>query len=1248
MRLPTGLLNTLHGLEALATSEVLLDLSAVAARNAAMVRELPRFSFPDIAAVAGGLLTYPDNQPATFRLEALVSLAAVHAKGVDRPSSADFARWLNGSLLSDPIGQLESPVEDVFVSNVPSWNGNARLFDGLWGDNDGGVAALVWSTMRLQADLWAAKALDECMALLDLSEAIAERCAVERYTMSEGQPKSAIDVSPDRLDEARARVTFHVSELLQMRLEARRIAPFGMTAENQRALAGQAIGNTGLERRPLIRDGLELIVAMPTALGAAIRRHVLEAASAAGAVSEVERVIADMHFAELHGLGLTGFKADMFRQPEAFGTNCRDLVATFDEGSYLHLVYVGEALDDVRGKGLRSLHDVPTDVAARVSSVAADVAGRHGYQRGLTVVVHGGVGRGFRAELDNASENWRRVGIEIGDLARIYWEHGFDALRLWKILDQEEQLPELGYELRNINGFTNLYGFLRGGSMAIVPDSAAPGVIQLASNHVGALRGHLRQLLDPHVAIGPGRSRWVEVQRSATDVFFEEVKGLPLFVDRTALLTGVLASSVETDVRPWWVSLERGQPGPVGLSIVHQLWDMVQNWMVRAAPLLEQRFPGLPDGPMSIELTVPDVDAFETDAANVDPFGPPRLSVDGASIALRCGNDYLNSFARSENVGDRFMVATIARGAAKIAGEPLTQAEAEAFAVEVIGSPSARFFHMFQPRSPSMLVHSAAGLGRPRLLQEEDIAWGRLQLALDAGWSEGPGPIPLDRAPAVLKAATVALLSRIQALMEQLDREALVARVLYNHDAVAWDRFNWQQTAAALLALYRDQADVVGASNHLEMQRGITGLASRVLAEMAICIAPATGGRKPTDADLDRLHADLAIMIECANQDDAIHWGLTAVPPVVNENGSFTFDDTFRKGEQTPYINAHGERAFRSAARSYARNFEPRGTPAELQADPAFLAAIIDEYGIDLLGLARFTTDLAHEAAAAQTTLLRLRRSEVIKRLRGDPDDFPAEHAEKAFDALALKPRARWDEDHPEGAKKRDWYPWRFSRRLSLVHRPLVQIDEGNDPIVLVAPTLMDHFVIRLLEAEQGLVPVEQFTGAAMRSWIGAAVNRDGHEFNRTVAAGMRGLGWSARSDVKLTELGGTKEMGDVDVLAWHEPSSTIIAIECKRLQIARSIGEIGERLAEYTTIAPPKVRKTPIQKHLLRIAFLQASPSKLAKLTRISVDQMTLRSGLVTDHLVPMLFSGKAASMVDVITEFGGLADALPTPASA
>jgi len=1241
-----NMLDVMRGLQAMLASAMTLDLNDIAKRNAAMVRELARFSFPDIAAAAGGLLTYPENQPATFRLEALISLAAIHAKGVDKPTSKDLARWLNGSLLTDPLGQQEDPTEDVFVSNIPSWNGNARLFDGLWGDNDSGTEALLWAIMRLKSQEWAATTLDQCMAMLALSEEIAERAGIPRYTRSTASPRQPIDVSEARIEEACARVTFAFDDLMRFGIRAGRVAPFGLILADREALMGQSIGHSDIERRPLIQHDRAIIVVMPTTIGAAIRRHVLDAAAGAGALAQVEAVIADMHFAELRGFGLTGFRARQVRKPGSFSPNGRDLVATFDEGAYLHLVYAGEALDDFRANGHRSLQMLSSDISARVAVVAAELSGRPDYQRGLTVIVHGGLGRGFSIELTHEAPNgWRSVSVGIADITRIFWEHGFSALRLWKILDQEARLPERGYLLGNINGFANLYGFLRGTAMAMVPDIAAPGGIRLATDHVGTLRAHLRSLLDPHVAMSDDGRRWVEVQRSATDVFFEEVKGLPLFVDRSAIANGDLTSCVETARRPWWVSLERDALGSVGLSIVHQLWDMVQNWMLRAAQLLEDRFPGLPDGPIRILLTVPDVESFDANAAPTAAYGPPHVEQTGNTIAVRCGNEYLNAFARADNVAERSILAGIAGAVATIAGEAMSGADAERFALDVIGSTSARFFHMFTPRNPTMLVHAAAGLGRPRLLQDEDIAWGRLQLAEAAGWNAGQGPIPFDQAPAILKAASVALLRRIEALMQQIDRESLVMRLLANHGAVVHDRFSWQQTAAALLALYQDQADIIAASNHLEVQRGIAGLAARVLTEMAICIAPVSGGRVPGDADLDQLYADLAIMVECANQDDAIHWGLAVTPPFVNDNGSLSFDETFRQAEQTPYINAHGERAFRRAARAYPRHFEVSATPAKLQAEPDFLAAILDEYGLDLLAFARFAMDLANDAAASGVTVLKMSKSEVIKRLRGDPADCPAQDAAKAFDALALKPRPRWDEEKPEGAKKRDWYPWRFNRRLSLVHRPIVQIGEGNDPLVLIAPALVDHFITRFFEAEQGMVPVDLFTGTAMRSWIGAAVNRDGHAFNRNVADEMQRIGWAARSDVKLTELGGSKALGDVDVLAWHEASGVVVAIECKRLQVSRSIGEIGERLAEYTTLAPPGGRKTPIEKHLNRLGFLRANPQRLAKLTRIPQDRMSLRSALVTDHLVPMLFSAKAGTMVDVIAEFSGLAAAFPIP---
>jgi hypothetical protein len=232
-----------------------------------------------------------------------------------------------------------------------------------------------------------------------------------------------------------------------------------------------------------------------------------------------------------------------------------------------------------------------------------------------------------------------------------------------------------------------------------------------------------------------------------------------------------------------------------------------------------------------------------------------------------------------------------------------------------------------------------------------------------------------------------------------------------------------------------------------------------------------------------------------------------------------------------------------------------------------------------------------------------------------------------------LKPRKRWDENRPQGAKARDWWPWLFDRRLSVTRRPLVQLSTAADPDILVAPTLIDANIRYLCEAASGRLPVELFDTPEMRSWIGSEVDRNGHGFNETVAERLRAIGWMAATELKLTTLGGAAELGDIDVLAWQPDRAVVYAIECKRLLFARTIGEVGERLTEYTTLAHDGGR-TPIQKHVERIAYLTANIDVPEKHIRTKPGSIEVRSALVTDYLVPMQFSEKARSFVDLVTD--------------
>ena len=62
---------------------------------------------------------------------------------------------------------------------------------------------------------------------------------------------------------------------------------------------------------------------------------------------------------------------------------------------------------------------------------------------------------------------------------------------------------------------------------------------------------------------------------------------------------------------------------------------------------------------------------------------------------------------------------------------------------------------------------------------------------------------------------------------------------------------------------------------------------------------------------------------------------------------------------------------------------------------------------------------------------------------------------------------------------------------------------------------------------------------------------------------------------------------------------------------------------------------RSPIKKQLDRLTFLKSNCTKVIEFTGIPAERIVLKSALLTDYLVPMQFSEKLKSIVDVVTDF-------------
>lgn len=72
----------------------------------------------------GGLLTVPALQANTIRIETLVHLAIAHCHGRCDLRRSEIGHMLNEQLGETPVTLLEDPIEDVFVANVETPEGN--------------------------------------------------------------------------------------------------------------------------------------------------------------------------------------------------------------------------------------------------------------------------------------------------------------------------------------------------------------------------------------------------------------------------------------------------------------------------------------------------------------------------------------------------------------------------------------------------------------------------------------------------------------------------------------------------------------------------------------------------------------------------------------------------------------------------------------------------------------------------------------------------------------------------------------------------------------------------------------------------------------------------------------------------------------------------------------------------------------------------------------------------------------------
>jgi hypothetical protein len=291
--------------------------------------------------------------------------------------------------------------------------------------------------------------------------------------------------------------------------------------------------------------------------------------------------------------------------------------------------------------------------------------------------------------------------------------------------------------------------------------------------------------------------------------------------------------------------------------------------------------------------------------------------------------------------------------------------------------------------------------------------------------------------------------------------------------------------------------------------------------------------------------------------------------------------------------------------------------------DSRFLAAWEAEFGLSLNGSIGVVGALEEAGLEQSKPILEVPRSILLSMISA-AGAISLEGARLALEIFALTSRPEWRVP-PTGFENRDWQPWRFGRRLSVMRRPFLQLDQCSDPSMVIAPGLAREALYYVVTGyHSGEIAQWQARSGEMRSWLGHANHIQRSEFNSEVAERMREFGWNVMSEVNLTGILGRgldRNYGDIDVLAWRRDSGRVLAIECKDLQYQKTIGEVAAQLADYRGELKQDGKPDDLRKHFDRIHVLRANPAVIDQKLNL-LAPLQLEAHMVFRNPVPMKFA--------------------------
>lgn len=1210
-----------------------------------LLKVLGRYSLEKTLPLAAGLCTVPRYQANIYRLELFVQAVVAGCKGKRTPTWQQLETWLNFFVGDFEISCLEDPPEDAFVLNVLTGVGDFRVVGGTWEAGEHAASLLIEAVANLKLKN-SGRLMAPVLALLRMSDAVICRARLSRWHSERSVSKRALHIGAKTpLTEWAQHVVFTARELVELGIPPEHLNPLVLSPRAYALLADQSNQESDLHRYPVISIADTFVLALPSAVTYAVRRFIVAAADEIDMVSDLHgvvmnRVVSRLLEAVSRSRRHPAVSLDLPASVRSVEGWCASIVIRVGQRRFLHFAVVAFGLLEIAESGYLRPRELPgfksRQLLEHIQAVRKHLENTESLDSGHTFLMGGHLGEAVIWDVPEPRDRWTFSLARLADLEMLCRDPEDPLERLILMLNQQRVLEQQGVEMPFDNGLLNRYAFwLRQNFVTRIPEMRHDqgGIFQIATDYITDYRIHRRRAVDEHCELLPTGKSTV-VQRASSESVYWVKRELNCYVSMDLLKDGVLAFCVPHRGSVVWVVVESRSNERLGRA-VFDLWEGLQLFVSRALELLADDWTFIaPVVGVHIDFSSLVLLANPGAQRSTETALHTFREAGSWTAQIRAEPGFLQNFDSLENRGEQYLLAEVIRALALVSQHRAQgkQLNCEALAFEALGGTGARILHVLRP---STQVEALLASDRRRIYQPPtEHLESKLREAFI--WMPAPTePVKLDAATSkerLNKAVEMKALALI-ARLRMFDRLALLEELLQCNESLLRDAQRWKTTARAVRGLYGVE-DGTRAARESELIRAQLQITLRALVEAATCEAVDAGGRKPDDFSTDELVGEMAALISLGRDSDVVHYGLSSEGILQFPNGSYELNADVIAELSEPFHRATFGLGYASAADRYEEwaEFKPVSTNAldgTVFMEKAFVDAWTAEYGLSFESFRQIFGALMDLGATRSSVVVRARASEIAAgRARVGVSEADVAAFLKSF---GLPRRSGWlarqGFDNPK-----DINPWRYERRLSVMLRPLIILDESEGEFIYGVGICREALLYVMDSVTAATFDKDVFASKPMRGWLGGRVDKLGAEFSAEVGKILEDLGWSVRIEIKLTELGAPKSpnLGDIDVLAWR-PDGRVMQIECKRLKASRTIAEIAQSCGRFRGNVGDHLHK-----HLRRLEWVRSNETKIADFTGIDVKKMVVRYPLVVSRPVPFGYlSGLpiAASEIVLVT---------------